>query len=50
MGERLLVVLLGVAFFGVTVTWSFAAPISSAVDDDFHLPSIWCARECSRNL
>lgn len=37
-------VLIGIpllAFFTL-LSWSFASPVGSSPDDDFHLPSIWC--------
>ncbi len=37
----------GIAAFGFFITlvvWGFASPPGSAPDDDFHLPSIWCAK------
>jgi len=30
-------------FILVGFMWAYATPASSAADDDFHLPSIWCA-------
>ena len=30
-------------FFVTLTVWGFASPPGSAPDDDFHLPSIWCA-------
>lgn len=34
-----------VAIFLVFATWSFASPVGSSPDDDFHLASIWCAND-----
>lgn len=31
------------ALWAVLIGWSFASPVGSAPDDDYHLPSIWCA-------
>lgn len=31
-----------VLFFLALVGWSFASPVGSSPDDNFHLPSIWC--------
>jgi hypothetical protein len=31
-------------FFGLnSYFWAIASPIGSGIDDDFHLPSVWCA-------
>lgn len=31
-----------ILFFLALVGWSFASPVGSSPDDNFHLPSIWC--------
>lgn len=36
-----LIALLGFVLLGFV--WAYSTPASSAADDDFHLPSIWCA-------
>lgn len=36
-----------VAFFVLLTAWSFASPVGSSPDDDFHLTSIWCANSNS---
>ena len=43
--KALILPLIGVVggFFAMAV-WALASPPGSAPDDDFHLPSIWCAR------
>jgi hypothetical protein len=43
--KALVLPLIGVigGFFAMAV-WALASPPGSAPDDDFHLPSIWCAR------
>lgn len=35
--------LAALGFFVTLTVWGFASPPGSAPDDDFHLPSIWCA-------
>lgn len=39
----LLTVLTGLFAFLALGSWALASPTGSAPDDDFHLPSIWCA-------
>jgi len=39
-GNRLLIV---ISFFVCLVAWGLSSPIGSSPDDNFHLPSIWCA-------
>jgi len=41
---KLKVALAATGFFVTLVVWGFASPPGSAPDDDFHLPSIWCAK------
>ena len=41
---KLKAVLAATGFFITLVVWGFASPPGSAPDDDFHLPSIWCAK------
>lgn len=33
---------LAIAFFATGVVWSFASPVGSSPDDDYHMASIWC--------
>lgn len=35
--------LLSIAVFAVGAAWALSSPAGSSPDDDFHLPSIWCA-------
>jgi len=41
---KLKVALAATGFFITLVVWGLASPPGSAPDDDFHLPSIWCAK------
>ncbi len=33
----------GFALFVMFATWAISSPVGSSPDDDYHLPSIWCA-------
>jgi hypothetical protein len=35
--------LYAVVFFGIGFLWLIFTPVGGSADDDFHLPSIWCA-------
>jgi hypothetical protein len=35
--------LLSVFFLLNSYIWAIVSPIGSGIDDDFHLPSVWCA-------
>src|SRR5660397_90017 len=49
--SRFRVVWLAPAFAAVALSaWALASPIGASPDDDFHLPSIWCADDARTDL
>ena len=49
--KRISVLFVLSVFFGVnSYFWAIASPIGSGIDDDFHLPSIWCANGDQKDI
>jgi|GEM_PF-878825 len=44
------VILVTTGFLIVATSWALASPIGTATDDDYHLPSIWCATGPERGI
>lgn len=49
--KRISVVFVLSVFFGInSYFWAIASPIGSGIDDDFHLPSVWCANGDQKDI
>lgn len=48
--RRLLATVLVLSLAFVGAAWALASPVGSSPDDDFHLPSIWCASSAPDHL
>ena len=49
--KRIIILFVLSVFFGVnSYFWAIASPIGSGIDDDFHLPSIWCANGDEKDI